>query len=315
MNTIQVLDVRVIEPRLKHPTIFETFDGLEPGESFVILNDHDPKPLFYQFLAERPDQFNWEYLEQGPEEWQVRIGKNAAGEKTVGEIAASDHRKALVFKKLGIDFCCGGKKSLDEAIKEKGLSKEEVEAELEKASATDVGDFDVFNKLEADELIRHIESTHHQFIREISPQINEILNKVVRVHGDSHPELIDIRNYWVELSDELTSHMFKEEQVLFPYIKELAIANRNNGAIAPPHFGSVKNPVAVMEEEHEAASSFLTKIRELTNDYTPPEYACNSFRMTFGLLKDFEEDLINHVHLENNILFPKALEMEKRFFP
>src|SRR5690606_20252059 len=129
--TIDILDVTVIEPRFKHPTIFNKFDSLEPGQSFVIHNDHDPKPLYYQLLGERGNIFQWEYLLSGPEYWEVKISKNSADKgPTVGDIAAKDYRKAEVFKKFGIDFCCGGKKTTKEACEEVGITEAELEAEL-----------------------------------------------------------------------------------------------------------------------------------------------------------------------------------------
>src|SRR6185503_18067162 len=132
MEILDVLDVTVIEPRLKHPTIFEKFDSLEPEEGFVIHNDHDPKPLYYQLLAERGQTFTWEYLENGPEVWQVKIAKRADTDdvETIGEMVAKDYRKAQVFKNMGIDFCCGGKKTIAEVCKKKGIDPVEVERQL-----------------------------------------------------------------------------------------------------------------------------------------------------------------------------------------
>ena len=162
-SDVFVLNVTLIEPRLKHPTIFKHFDALKEGEAFQILNDHDPKPLYYQLLGERGNIFTWSYLEQGPQWWRVQIKKNdAANGDTVGEIAAKDIRKAEVFKKYGIDFCCGGKKSLKQACEEKGLDVEIVEAELENpvqatSSAND------YNRWEPDFLADYVYNQHHLY--------------------------------------------------------------------------------------------------------------------------------------------------------
>ncbi|MGZ5243355.1 MAG: DUF542 domain-containing protein, partial [Bacteroidia bacterium] len=164
METIKTLDVFEIEPRLKHPTIFNWFDDLNPGNAFIIHNDHDPKPLYYQLLGERGNIFSWEYLQEGPEYWKVKIGKNAldgAGQPTIGEIAARDYRKAEVFKRMGIDFCCGGKKTIAEACEEVGISEAQLEAELLKAEEQKTSPAHNFDNWDIDFLTDYIVNTHH----------------------------------------------------------------------------------------------------------------------------------------------------------
>jgi regulator of cell morphogenesis and NO signaling len=142
----------------------------------------------------------------------------------------------------------------------------------------------------------------------------EFSQKVARVHGSRHAEVVDIAHYYNEVAEELQLHMHKEEMILFPYIKELAIAKRNGTPMERPQFGSIQNPINMMEAEHESAGGNMEKIRELSNNFTPPEDACNSYRVLFAKLKEYEADLHHHIHLENNILFKKAIELEKELF-
>ena len=311
---METLDVTRIEPRLKHPTIFEKFDALKGGETLVIHNDHDPKPLYYQMIAERGQVFDWEYLEEGPEWWKVKITKLNIGEKpaTIGELAAEDYRKVEVFRKFGLDFCCGGKKSLKEACSDKGIDEAQVEAALKKLEEEQQKPSQDFNSWDLGFLADYIVGTHHKYVKEAVPLLREFSQKVARVHGGSHPEVVDIAKHFEAVAQELEMHMHKEEMVLFPYIKELAAAEKAGTSIAPPPFGSVRNPVQMMEAEHDAAGDHLKAIEELSQHYTPPVDACNTYRATYGKLKEFEEDLLQHIHLENNILFPRAIQLEEQ---
>ncbi|NEU09548.1 iron-sulfur cluster repair di-iron protein [Flavihumibacter sp. R14] len=309
-----ILDVTVIEPRFKHPTIFQKFDSLVPGNSFIIHNDHDPKPLYYQLLAERGQIVTWAYLESGPELWRVSIGKRIIDEEipeeTIGEIVARDYRKAQAFKKLGIDFCCGGKKTLSEVSKAKGISLEVIKSELEAVdrSANSVLNFDEW---ELDFLTDYVVNTHHSYCRESIPFILEIANKVARVHGGRHPELVKVAEVFARIAQDLVLHMSKEEKILFPFIRQLVNAGNKGSEICSNPFGGVLSPIMVMEMEHEQAGEDLTELRELTSDYSLPADACNSYTILFRKLEEFEIDLYNHVHLENNILFPKAIKLER----
>ena len=310
-----ILIVTEIEPKLKHPTIFVRFDELKPGESLTIHNDHDPKPLYYQLLGERGNIFNWEYLQQGPQLWRVKISKKIAGEadETLGEIAAKDLRKAEVFKKYGLDFCCGGKKTVKEACAEKGLDITKVEQELQTADKNVTGSRPLpYNEWNLDFLADYIANTHHSYVKKTIPDLRSYSSKVASVQGNRHPELFAISQLTDEVCEELSSHMIKEEKVLFPYIKELVAAKNTAQPLHAAHFGTVQNPINMMEHEHEIVGEKLDQIRKLSKNYSLPEDACASYSYLFKTLDEFENDLHLHVHLENNILFPKALEIEKQ---
>lgn len=308
-----ILDVTVLEPRQKHPTIFVRFDELTPGQSLTIHNDHDPKPLYYQLLGERGNIFTWEYQAQGPEWWIVKITKRNldSTDETLGEIVSKDLRKAQVFKKYGLDFCCGGKKTVNEACAEKGLDVTKIEQELQQADTLPAARPIPYGDWSVDFLSDYIVNTHHSYVRKNLPDIKAYSEKVAKVHGNNHPEILRVNQLVREINDELLTHMVKEEMVLFPYIKELVGAK---DGIQPAHaaqFGTVQNPINMMELEHELVGKNLEEIRKITNNYLLPEDACASYSLLYRMLDEFEEDLHLHVHLENNILFPKALEIEK----
>jgi len=295
------LDVRQLPPREKHPTIFSKFDSLKNGEAFIILNDHDPKPLYYQLLAERGNCFEWEYLKEGPEEWAIKITKK---EKTVGEIAASDAKKVKVFMKYGIDFCCGGRKSLKEACEEAGVDYQKLNEELN--SSNESGSESDFNSMPLHELTKHIVQKHHQYIKQNKDVLLGLSEKVSERHGSKHPELKEIHRCFIDLINELEPHLFKEENILFPYIETMSLEKNSK---AP--FGTVENPIRMMLYEHDIAGDLIKKIREYSGQYQIPEDACGSYSALYRLLKEFDDDLILHIHLENNILFPRSIEMEK----
>jgi regulator of cell morphogenesis and NO signaling len=311
MSSIDSLFVPDLQPALKHPTIFRKFDALAEGESFVIVNDHDPKPLYYQLLAERGNIFSWDYLEQGPEIWKVHIKKyEVINGETVGQIAAKDIRKAEVFKKYGIDFCCGGKKSLKQACDEKGLDVAVVESALENANqAAKVSEN--YDRWSPDFLADYIYNKHHQYYYDEAPVIVDLLTKVVGHHGEKYPQLQEAYRLFVTLAQELNAHFAKEEKVLFPFIKALVRAKQTGNVEQLNNQFSLSEPVQMMESDHEAAGEILAGLNEATDNYTAPEGACNSFQFLYKKLKELEEDLHQHIHLENNILFPKALALEK----
>jgi regulator of cell morphogenesis and NO signaling len=312
-TTENILNVTLLEPRQKHPTIFVRFDELTDGQSLTIHNDHDPKPLYYQLLGERGNIFTWEYQAQGPEWWIVKITKRLqVNDETLGQIAAKDLRKAQVFKKYGLDFCCGGKKTVKEACAEKGLDVTKVEQELQQADKLPSSRPIPYGDWSLDFLADYIVNTHHTYVRKTLPDITTYAQKVMKVHGSHHPELNRINELVQEVNSELTAHMAKEEKVLFPYIKALVASVNNASPSQAAHFGTVQNPINMMEMEHESVGKNLEEIRQLSKNYLLPEDACASYSLLYRMLDEFEEDLHLHIHLENNILFPKAVELEKQ---
>jgi regulator of cell morphogenesis and NO signaling len=309
MSTNIFIDVTELQPSLKHPTIFDAFDNVSHGGTVIIHNDHDPKPVYYQLLGLRGNCFSWTYLKNGPEVWEIEIKKNelSRGGETLGQIVSKDIRKAEVFKKLGLDFCCGGKKTLEAACIEKGLDENAVREELIKTEqqAAHMPDF---NKWSLGFLADYIVNEHHNYVRENTPLLKELSAKVAEKHGDKYPWLLEIHNKLTVLLCELSTHMKKEESILFPYIKTL---EQSGGAIQIG-FETVQDPIWVMESDHDAAGELIHDISKLSNGYTAPEGACNSHKLFMYKLQEFENDLLQHVHLENNILFPKAVQLEKK---
>lgn len=312
METIPTLNVTVIEPRFKHATIFQHFDALLPGDAFVIFNDHDPKPLYYQLLGERGNVFTWNYLQEGPEYWQVKIVKKGAEDagETVGQIASKDIRKADAFRKLGIDFCCGGKRKLKDALRDAGVTQEQFEETLAAAATLPASQQPLdFAAWQPGFLIDYIVNVHHQYVRENGPVIEGLAARVASRHGDTHPELFALSEQVQLLLSDLYSHLEKEEGVVFPAIKQLVQARDKEGMQDAPDLNLV---IGLMEVEHASAGDDLKRLRKISNDYQLPQAACNSYTYLFEKLKEFENNLFNHIHLENNILFPKALKISQQ---
>lgn len=236
---------------------------------------------------------------------------NITKETIVGVLVAQDYRTASVFKQNGIDFCCNGNRTIEESCNQKQKNAGELIQQLEEVIAqnTDASSVD-FNSWPLDLLADYVEKKHHRYVETKIQEINPFLNKVVKVHSDRHPELIEIEKLFIESAGELTTHMKKEELMLFPFIRKM-VASRQSGTTVRAPFGTVQNPIQMMMHEHNTEGERFRKIAELTGDYTPPHDACNTYRVTYALLKEFEDDLHQHIHLENNILFPKAIELEQ----
>ena len=237
---------------------------------------------------------------------------NVLENKTISEIVAEDYRTAKIFESYKIDFCCNGNKNFKDVIDAKKLDSEKIITELNSLKNQDINDSMDYNSFELDLLADHIERKHHRYIEEKTPDLKQYLSKLCNVHGDNHPELFEINKNFNESAGELAMHMKREELILFPYIRKMVSAKQKNENIGPPPFGSVENPIQAMMSEHEIEGERFKKISQITNNYTVPDDGCNTYRVTFSLLKEFEEDLHLHIHLENNILFPKAIEYEKK---
>jgi regulator of cell morphogenesis and NO signaling len=228
--------------------------------------------------------------------------------QTLASIVTSQHQTVPVFEKYHLDFCCKGKRTLAEACTEKGLSVEEVMKELEASSLLKETKDTSFAEMNAEQLIQHILLHHHFYLRQSMPSIEEHLTKVTRKHGDHFPYMKNVLILFTHLKNEMNLHMQKEEVILFPRIKEIEsfskYAQKNEREQS-----YINGPVTVMENEHDEAGTIMEEIRILTNDYTTPAEACTTFKVVLEELKAFEEDLHQHVHLENNLLFPMAKKM------
>ena len=231
--------------------------------------------------------------------------------KHIGEIVAEDYRTAQVFKNHKIDFCCKGNRSIIEVAEKDQLDAnlllKEIETVLQQTSADNID----FKTWPLDLLADYIEKKHHRYVEAQTPILNQYLAKLCRVHGERHPELFEIAEHFGKCAGELAMHMKKEELILFPAVRKMIQAKQTGIPMAKPHFGTIQNPIQTMMPEHENEGNRFRLIDELSNNYTPPADACNTYRVTFSLLQEFEEDLHRHIHLENNILFPESEALEK----
>jgi len=232
-------------------------------------------------------------------------------DKSVREIATETPSSIRVFETLGIDYCCRGAKTLEQACADQHLPAEDVMKKLEKAAAeSTAGDVTDWATASLTELMQHIVRKHHQYVRQELVRLEALCAKVQNKHGHAHPELKRVAALFLTLRDEMSSHMIKEEQILFPHVARLERVLELQQPARQPGFGMLANPVQVMIHEHDDAGSLLSTIRRLSNDYVAPADACVSYQALCEGLQAFERDLHQHIHLENNILFPRALQME-----
>lgn len=232
-------------------------------------------------------------------------------DKTIGEIVAEDYRTASVFENYGIDFCCNGNRSISAACSDKGINVEELLSKVEHVKQGGASGTPDFQSWPLDLLVDYIEKKHHRYVEEKIPVLKQYLEKISQVHGARHPELLEIAALFNGSAGELTAHMKKEEFILFPYVRKIVKARQMGEHPEEPQFGSAENPIRMMMQEHDNEGERFRKISGLSNDYTAPEDACNTYKVTYAMLKEFEDDLHLHIHLENNILFPNTIEMEK----
>jgi regulator of cell morphogenesis and NO signaling len=224
-------------------------------------------------------------------------------ERTIGEIVASDFRAAAIFKKAGIDFCCGGNKSLELACREKAVDQSILEGQLNELAGEPADLAHNFADWDLGFLSDYIINTHHKFVIRALPELVHYTHKIAVVHGASHPELLKVAGLFAKINTELLQHLKNEEEVLFPAIKEVLKSNSEKAK------ATIASEIKRMSAEHEFAGGAMDQINEMTLNYRVPEDGCNSYQVTFSLLQQFEDDLHNHVHLENNILYPKALKL------
>lgn len=224
---------------------------------------------------------------------------------TLAELVSTHPELTRQLERRELDYCCGGQRSLAEACARQGLDPTEVASELEAAVDTSAAPED-WATMPAEQLVDHLESRHHRYLWEELPRLSALIDKVVRVHGGRHPELLDIQSCFDAIQTDLQPHMLKEERVLFPMIRELAASD----TMPAFHCGSLRNPISVMMREHDAVGELLAHMRVLTDDYVPPADGCASYAALFGALAELELDTHLHVHKENHLLFPAVLAAE-----
>ena len=234
---------------------------------------------------------------------------NTLETKTVADLVTENIKTAHIFKKYGIDFCCGGGITIQKAAEKAKVNLSELEKDLLNVENTTTRGSD-FNKWNLVFLTDHIINVHHAYVEDSIPLINQYAERVQKVHGHYYPELVEINLLFKKVAGELAAHCKKEELILFPFIKKM-VKIKKEGTILPETYGTVDNPIKMMETEHEEAGNIFKEIAKLSNNYTPPKGACNTYKAYYAKLDEFEQDLHQHVHLENNILFPKALKLER----
>ena len=237
----------------------------------------------------------------------MKINKNT----NIAQLIAKDYSFAKVFESHSIDFYCNGNRSIMVAAKELGINIEQILVELEIVNLYEPKTGIDYRTWALDILADHIEESHHRFANEANSELQLLLSDLVTAYSDVQPHLLELQEVFSTLAKEKLTHMRKEEIVLFPFIRKMIKTQNLNSKISSPHFGSVKNPISVMIKEHEEHNELLLKIQELTSNYSPPEDATSSYIATYARLKTFVRDMYKHIHLENNILFPKAIALEE----
>ncbi|MGB8660088.1 MAG: iron-sulfur cluster repair di-iron protein [Candidatus Acidiferrum sp.] len=241
---------------------------------------------------------------------QQLLVMNFSNETRVNEIALSNPGARRVLEDAGVDYCCGGGKSLQDACLHAGVTAGQILLRLQQNSELAGPEDTEWTSASLADLTRHIRERHHQYVRDSIPRLRALLAKIREKHGPKHREIREIEKLFGDVAREMTAHMQKEEQILFPYIDALERSTRGNGSVEPPFFQTVPNPIHAMMKEHDSAGELVRKIRKASNDYKPPADACTSYQATYQELWQFEKDLHLHVHLENNILFPRAVKLE-----
>jgi|SRR5665213_368238 len=228
----------------------------------------------------------------------------------VKDMAVSNAGARQILEDAGLDYCCGGGKSLQEACLHADVPAEDILKRLRENGRDITPEDENWTSAPLSDLTGHIRERHHRYVRQAIGRIQPLLDKVGAKHGKNHSEIADIQRLFAEVGREMIMHMQKEEQILFPYIDALEKAASAHGSVEPPFFQTVRNPIHAMMKEHDAAGELVKQIRTTSSEYTAPADACPSYKALYQDLREFELDLHHHVHLENNILFPRAVEME-----
>jgi regulator of cell morphogenesis and NO signaling len=294
--------------------IFYKFDSLLPGNGFIINEDNDPHPLYYKLLKEKGNTFSWEYLEVGPKKWCVKISKREEDDakETIGDMAVSDHRKALILRKYGLDFSFKGRRTLREACAEKNISTKNIERDLKASDQQQLVYTINYNDWELDYLADFIITNHHEYTRKTLRLLEDELEKNSKIIRQNHVYLLPLVEVFNQLYKNMTDIMLKEEQVFFPYIRFLVQVKKGNVRYGLPPV-SIMEHISKLEFEHQKLGEQIGYLCEFTNNYTMPRIQHGFYGHVLQWLNEFDNDLHQHIHIENNILFPKAMKLEEAF--
>ncbi len=297
----------------KPASIINKFDHLLPGNGFIIQEDKDPYRLYYQLLKEKGDTFSWEYLETGPKNWSIKISKLKEENKsqTLGEMAVSDNRKAMILRKYGLDFSFKGKKNLREACMEMGISTRNVERELNAMGQQSLFYTINYNSWELDYLADFILANHHTYTRKILQCITDEFEK--SSNNESSQILQPLFDIFNEIHTNMLYVILQEEQILFPYIRFLAHVTKGHIPANTLPAGSIQDHISKIEMEHKKLGEQMEFVRSFTRNYTKPRIEYSFYSLVLQWLNEFDNDLHQHIHIENNILFPKAIKLEQEY--
>ncbi|MBK0379596.1 DUF542 domain-containing protein [Mucilaginibacter segetis] len=313
MNIPEILDISLVEESRKSAVLLEKFGGLPLGGHLVLNHDRDPRPLYFRLLEHTGRGFSWKPLESGPEVWQVKVGKRDRRdlEESIGRIVIVDPRKAAVFKELGIDFSCGGDRPLAEACEEMDMNLDVVLTRLNGDLAATAYPAMDFLHWDTGFFCKYLVNLHHGYVRANLPFLLETSEKIARFYGARYPELHEVHSLVKQVAEGLTTNMKQEEEILFPYLTDLAYALKSGRQLAALAQVALKPLIYSMEAAHERIYDAFSRIRKLSNSYRAPNYVTHGFRILYKMLQEFEDDLQMHLHLENNILFPAAIRNEE----
>jgi len=308
MNRPEIFDIRMIDPSGMHTDIFEKLSELAIGQSIVIMHDQDLRPLYFRLLAECELAFTWQTLDEGAEVWRVRLTRKteAANNETIGDIVSKDYRYATVFKRLGIDFSCNGRKTLEEVCYDNQLNIDDLRHQLVMCLAQPA--IQTINLLSWTPafLCRYLVNLNHQYIKINTPFISELAQKVAGSYRDSHPQIGQASTIFFNAGVVLTRDILSEETSLFPDVVKLSECYNKGCMLNEDVTGDILGTFYAMMASHEKIASDFRLIRRLTNNYQVPRYVSSSYNILYKLLQDYEADLLFNFHLENNLLFPKV---------
>jgi regulator of cell morphogenesis and NO signaling len=314
MNRPETFDVRMIDPDTTHVDIFEKLSALEIGQSIVINHDQNPRPLYFRLLAECKYAFGWETLHDGPEVWRVQVTRKTAwvNNETIGDIVSKDYRHATVFKRLGIDFSCNGKRTLEEVCLDDHLDINDLRQQL--AQCLNQPMIQTINLLSWAPafLCRYLVNLNHQYIKINTPFITELAQKMAVSYGESHPQIGQISTIFFNAGKVLMHDVSIEESSLFPDVVKLSECYVKGRTLAEDETGAVLSAFYDIMASHEKIAADFRLIRQLTNNYQVPRYVSPSYNILYKLLQDYEDDLLFNFHLENNLLFPKVIAIRDK---